>query len=133
MSVVMDRAGRQHHFDRIRFKMDEELLRQAASEVDDGEKRRAQVLFDRYCAHHLLKYGRNYEPVHFAHGRIKPNYAYLYEKRPAAIRITLEVRSGPLFDAYVGQQPAYAEASFQRAPRDWMMGAAVTVAITGVD
>lgn len=127
MATVQDRAGRAHEFDRIRFKMDETVLQQAAEEVVDQTSERAQLLFDRYCALHLAKYGRNYEPTHFANGKLNPRFHVLYARKAPTIRISIEVRSGPLFDRFVGQPPEYIESSFRSNPRAWLATGAVVV------
>lgn len=125
MAAVIDRTGRTHQFDRIRFKMDEALLQQAAVEVVDQTSERAQLLFDRYCLLHLAKFGRNYEPTHFANGVLLPQFRSLYEQRSPTIRIAIEVRAGSLFDRYVGQPPDAIESSFRANPREWLAAAAV--------
>ena len=125
MATVQDRAGRVHRFDQIRFKMDEALLQQASEEVVDQTSERVQLLFDRYCALHLVKYGRNYEPTHFASGKLIPRFHVLYEKQAPTIRISIEVRSGQLFDRFIGQPPEYIESSFRSDPRGWMVAGTV--------
>ncbi len=125
MAAVVDRAGRTHEFDRIRFKMDEALLQQAAVEVVDQTSERAQLLFERYCSLHLAKFGRNYEPTHFANGKLLPRFRSIYEQQSPTIRISIEVRSGGLFDRYIGQPPDAIESSFRANPREWLATAAV--------
>lgn len=128
MGVVTDRIGRTYTFDRIRFKMDEALLQQAAIGLVDETSERAQILFDRYCSLHLSKYGRNYEPTHFASGRLIPRFQAIYEQKAQVIRVVIEVRSGDLFDRYVGQPPNAIENSVRANPREWINAAAVVLA-----
>lgn len=125
MSEVQDSVGRTFKFDRIRFQMDDQLLQQAAGEVADQTSERGQLVFNRYCALHLSKYGRNYEPAHFGNGKLLPRFAALYTNLAPTIRISIEVRSGHLFDRFVGQPPDYIESSFRRDPHAWLANGVV--------
>jgi hypothetical protein len=119
MADVIDSSGRTFSFDRIRFKMDESLLQQASLEVRDQTKGRGQLVFDRYCHLHLHKFRRNYEPAHFSNGCINPRYQYLYENQSPAIRITIDITSGDIFDQYIGTPIEEIEAAIKRDSRVW--------------
>lgn len=119
MSEVFDALGRTFDFDRIRFKMDEELLQQAALEVPDKARQRGQLVFDRYCQLHRQKYLRNYEPGHFRNGRVDPRFQHLYDNPAPVIRITLDLTGGPLFDRFIGMPVADIEDAIKRDPRTW--------------
>lgn len=119
MSEVRDAAGRTYRFENIRLRMDEGLIKQAAEEVVDQTRARGQLLFDRYCALHLSRYGRNFEPLHFSNGRLLPRFASLYANSAPVIRITVELRAGQLFDRFVGQPPDFIEQAFRQDPRAW--------------
>lgn len=120
MTTVVDAIGRHFKFDAIRFKMDEALLQQAAGEVIEQSKERGQLVFERYCRLHFYKYHRNWEPFHFANGRLKPEMQAIYGERVQALRIVIDVTSGALFDRYVGMPIAEIEAAILRDPRAWV-------------
>jgi hypothetical protein len=122
MTEVTDKIGRKFEFDRIRFKFDEELLRQAAIDVVDESRQRGQMVFDRYCELHLHKFQRNFEPSHFDNGRVLSRFSHLYTSPSPTIRITLEVSSGDLFDRYVGMPIDEIQASIRRDPAGWLRG-----------
>lgn len=125
MGDVTDSIGRTFQFDRIRFKMDESLLQQAAQEVRDESRQRGQLVFDRYCRLHLLKYRRNYEPSHFANGRIDPAFQRYYDNPSPVISINIEITDGVLFDQYVGMPVEEIERAVRRDPRAWVNAGSV--------
>lgn len=125
MTTVTDRVGRTFHFDQIRFRMDERLLQQAGAEVADQTKERAQLVFDRYCLLHLSKYGRNFEPAHFASGQLLPRFAPLYESPRPSIVVTVEITEGPLLERYIGMPPDYVEQAFRLDPKTWVAAGSV--------
>ena len=126
MSQVKDSLGRTHIFSRIRFKMDELLLQQAAVDVTDDDGERAQAIFDRYQSLHCEKYGRIYDPSHFGtHGPLQ-RFAALYMSRPQSIRISVEVSSGDLFTRFVGAPITEIEAAVRRDPGSWIRAGKVT-------
>lgn len=128
MSVVVDAIGREFKFDKIRFKFDEELLQQAASDVVAPARERAQSVFDRYCALHLAKYRRNFEPAHFAEGRLLDRYRDLYLRPGPSIRVTIEVTSGSLFERYIGQPFEHIEQAVRLDPVAWVRAGTVLAA-----
>ena len=120
MPTVSDKVGREFHFDRIRFKMDEALLQQAASEVLDETSGRAQLVFDRYCFLHFEKYRRNYEPSHFSRGRLLERFTQLYATYRRSIVVRVVVTEGALFEKYIGQPAEYIEQAVRLDPRSWV-------------
>ena len=127
MASVQDRVGRVYKFDQIRYKMDEELLQQASQEVTVQTSERGQFLFDRYCTLHFAKYGRNYEPTHFSRGKLLPRFSALYDAKVPTIHIAIEVRSGPLFDRFIGQPADYVESAIRSDPRGWINAGTLVV------
>jgi hypothetical protein len=125
MTTVTDKVGRSFAFDRIRFRMDEDLLQQAAQEVVDVSKERGQMVFDRYCALHLFKYRRNFEPSHFSSGKLDERFRSLYDTPAPTIRVIVEIKAGPLFDQYIGQPTDYIEHAIRTDPRAWLSAGSV--------
>lgn len=122
MATVIDSIGRSFDFDKIRFKWDDELMQQAAKEVlSQNGRERPQLLLDRYCQLHKAKYLRNYEPGHFSNGGLDSMYASLYENINPAIRITIDITQGELFEKFVGMPYEHVEAAVKRDPRAWVL------------
>lgn len=127
MSKVVDAVGREFNFDRIRFSFDEDLLQQAGTEVVAQDRDRAQLVFDRYCVLHLAKYRRNFEPSHFASGKLLGRFRELYQNPAPAIFVTIEVTSGALFERFVGQPFEFVEQSVRLDPGAWVRAGVVRV------
>lgn len=125
MATVVDSVGREFSFDNIRFNFDEELLQHAGSDVVVEGRDRPQLVFERYCTLHRAKYRRNFEPSHFANGKLRASYRELYLNQTPLIRVTIEVSEGPLFERYVGQPVEHVEQSVRRDPGAWVRAGTV--------
>lgn len=120
MTKVVDSLGREFDFDVIRFCFDEELLQKASLQVINQDRRRGQLVFDRYCSLHLAKYRRNFEPTHFSRGKLLAQYAELYGNPAPVIRVSIEVSEGALFDRFIGQPFEHIEQSVRLDPGAWV-------------